>query len=82
MCKLGETADSISSRLTLPKLHLATFKKSTACEQALHLWRPKQAATERARELLSRDFSRLPQRIAYLQAEKLESTLKRTFLFF
>ena len=26
MCKLGETAGSISSRLTLPKLHLATFK--------------------------------------------------------
>ena len=25
MCKLGETAGSISSRLTLPKLHLATF---------------------------------------------------------
>ena len=26
MCKLGETAGSISSRLTLPKLHLATQK--------------------------------------------------------
>ena len=25
MCKLGETAGSISSRLTLPKLHLATL---------------------------------------------------------
>ena len=25
MCKLGETAGSISSRLTLPKLHLATY---------------------------------------------------------
>ena len=26
MCKLGETAGSIISRLTLPKLHLATFQ--------------------------------------------------------
>ena len=26
MCKLGETAGSISSRLTLPKLHLAKFR--------------------------------------------------------
>ena len=25
MCKLGETAGSISDRLTLPKLHLATL---------------------------------------------------------
>ena len=25
MCKLGETASSISDRLTLPKLHLATL---------------------------------------------------------
>ena len=65
----------------LPFLPGSLLKKSTACEQALHLWRPKQVARERARELLSRDFSRLPQRIAYLPAEKLESTQKRTFFF-
>ena len=28
-CKLGETAGSISLRLTLPKLHLATYKLKT-----------------------------------------------------
>ena len=28
MCKLGKTAGSISSRLTLPKLHLATKHQS------------------------------------------------------
>ena len=28
MCKLGETAGSISARLTLPKLHLATLNIS------------------------------------------------------
>lgn len=57
-------------------------KKATAYEQAIYLWRPKQVARERARELLSRDFSRLPQRIAYLQAEKLESTQNEHLFFF
>ena len=32
MCKLGETAGSISSKLTLPKLHLATLKKFGSCD--------------------------------------------------